>query len=110
MRPNVYDRQGAGSLVPLLRSITTEMLERTRTIEALEGRLDPISRTMDRSARARIEGQLAGGRSRGRTQARARRPEARGCRAPGAGSRDAADARIGCTEERRETEGRFTRR
>ena len=62
MRPNVYDRQGAGSLVPLLRSITTEMLERTRTIEALEGRLDPISRTMDRSARAGIEGQLAGQR------------------------------------------------
>ena len=62
MRPNVYDRQGAGSLVPMLRSITTEMLDRTRTIEELEGRLDRIARTMDRSARAEIEGQLAGQR------------------------------------------------
>ena len=56
MQPNVYDRQRAGSLVPLLRSITTEMLERARRIEELEAR---IGRS---SARADIEAQLAGQR------------------------------------------------
>jgi hypothetical protein len=59
MRPNVYDRQRAGNLVPLLRSITTEMLERSRAIQELEARLDRTPRTTDRSACADIDRELS---------------------------------------------------
>ena len=41
-----YDREKAGQLVPLLRSITREILERTKAIEALEATFDAVQMPM----------------------------------------------------------------
>lgn len=43
MKRNVYDRQLAMRLIPILRSITREIRERTRGIDDLESRLNSAS-------------------------------------------------------------------
>lgn len=66
MNQRTYDRTHASQLVPMLRSIMTEILERTGAIETLEARLE-----------TRLQDRANAGRDRDVTQLRAQIAEHR---------------------------------
>jgi hypothetical protein len=59
MHRNAYDRQRAGRLVPLLRSISHEIRERSREIQGLELRLAELDADSAERDAGELQAQLA---------------------------------------------------